>query len=53
MLLSAREASIAKIAATIGYGSTTAMDRAFRNAKLPPPRDVRRAMLRSTGQIDS
>lgn len=44
LLLSARDAGVADIARVVGYGSTIAMARAFRDAKLPPPTEVQRAI---------
>lgn len=44
LLLSAPEAGVADIARVVGYGSTIAMARAFRDAKLPPPTEVQRAI---------
>ena len=41
MLLSAEDATVAGVARFVGYGSPDAMGRAFRDAGLPPPRDVR------------
>jgi AraC-like DNA-binding protein len=45
MLLSAVELSVTDVARVVGYGSVDAMGRAFRDAGLPPPRDVRDAIL--------
>jgi AraC-like DNA-binding protein len=41
LLLSAEGASVGAVARRVGYGSTDAMARAFRDAALPPPRLVR------------
>jgi AraC-like DNA-binding protein len=41
LLLSAEDATIADVAKMVGYGSTDAMARAFRDASLPPPTTVR------------
>jgi AraC-like DNA-binding protein len=42
VLLSADEASVAEVAGAIGYSSSDAMARAFRDAGLPPPATVQR-----------
>ncbi len=47
ILLSAPGASVGDVATTVGYASLDAMARAFRDAKLPPPTDVRRRGLGS------
>jgi AraC-like DNA-binding protein len=44
LLLSADGASIADVARVVGYGSTDAMARSFRDAGLPPPGAVHRAL---------
>ena len=44
MLLSAPGLSLEDVASEIGYGSLTALGRAFRDAGLPPPRDIRVAL---------
>ena len=44
LLLSAADASIAEVARTVGYGSTDAMARSFRDAGLPAPGAVQRAL---------
>lgn len=44
LLLSAPEATIAEVAAAVGYGSPIAMARAFRDAKLPAPTVVQAAL---------
>jgi AraC-like DNA-binding protein len=41
LLLSARHATIAEVAERAGYASIDALGRAFRDAGLPPPSDVR------------
>jgi AraC-like DNA-binding protein len=41
LLLSAPETTVAEVAARVGYGSTDALGRAFRDAGLPCPADVR------------
>lgn len=43
MLLSVPGVSVGEVAQLTGYGSTTALDRAFRDAKLPPPSSVEKA----------
>lgn len=48
LLLSAPEASVAEVADRIGYGSPVAMARAFRDAGLPPPSELR-AIVRYPG----
>ncbi len=48
LLLSAPDASVADVAERVGYGSPVAMARAFRDAALPPPSDVR-ALVRFAG----
>lgn len=45
LMLSAPGATVAEVAKLVGYGSTIAMARAFRDAKLPPPSAVQEAML--------
>jgi len=40
LFLSAEGATVAEIAKTVGYGSTDAMGRAFRDAGLPRPSDI-------------
>jgi AraC-like DNA-binding protein len=45
LFLSAEDASVASVAEAVGYGSADAMARAFRDAGLAPPTDVRRALL--------
>jgi len=42
--LSAEGATVADVANRVGYGSVDAMMRAFRDASLPPPGDVKRAL---------
>jgi AraC-like DNA-binding protein len=44
LLLSADGASVADVARTVGYGSTDAMARAFRDAGLPAPAAVQQAV---------
>ena len=44
LLLSAPAATVADVAAAVGYGSPIAMARAFRDAKLPPPSAVQAAV---------
>jgi transcriptional regulator GlxA family with amidase domain len=44
LLLSAPEATVADVAATVGYGGAIAMARAFRDAKLPAPSAVQAAV---------
>ena len=44
LLLSAGDASIAEVARTVGYGSTDAMARSFRDAGLPSPGAVQQAL---------
>jgi len=41
VFLSAEGASIADVARAVGYGSTDAMARAFRDARIPPPNVVK------------
>lgn len=41
LLLSAEEATISDVAKMVGYGSTDAMARAFRDANIPPPTTLR------------
>jgi AraC-like DNA-binding protein len=49
LLLSAPDrVSVAEVADRVGYGSPVAMARAFRDAALPPPSDVR-ALVRFAG----
>lgn len=48
LLLSAPAATVAEVATRVGYGSPVAMARAFRDAALPPPSDVR-ALVRCDG----
>jgi transcriptional regulator GlxA family with amidase domain len=43
-MLSAKDASVAQVARVVGYGSSIAMCRAFRDAKLPSPGAVQRAL---------
>lgn len=45
LLLGAQDVTVAAVAERVGYGSTIAMDRAFRDAKLPSPSEVQRALL--------
>ena len=45
LLLSLEEIPVAQVAAAANYSSTAALDRAFREAGLPPPREVRRLVL--------
>lgn len=47
ILLSADGASVAEVARVVGYGSSDAMARAFRDAALPSPGAVRDAVRRS------
>lgn len=49
VLLSAPAATVGEVASTVGYASLDAMARAFRDAKLPAPTDVRRRGLGVTG----
>lgn len=42
LLLSANDMTPARVASEVGYGSVTAMGRAFRRQGLPPPSEVRR-----------
>lgn len=44
LLLSAPEATVADVAAAVGYGGAIAMARAFRDAKLPAPSAVQAAV---------
>lgn len=44
LLLSARGVTVEDVARTVGYGGADAMGRAFRDAKLPSPATVRRAV---------
>lgn len=44
LLLSAPDASVNEVADRVGYGSAVAMARAFRDADLPPPSEVRAAV---------
>lgn len=44
LLLSAPEATVAEVARLVGYGSSIAMARAFRDAELPPPTAIRAAL---------
>ena len=48
LLLSAPTASVAEVADRVGYGSPVAMARAFRDADLPPPSELR-AIVRYPG----
>ena len=56
MLLSADDVSVAEVASAVGYRSSDAMSRAFRDAGLPPPRevqeDVRRRRASSLGPAE-
>lgn len=45
LLLSAKDLSVSQIATAVGYGSLTAMGRAFKKANLPTPSQVRRQLL--------
>ena len=42
LLLSARWATLPEVATRVGYGSLDAMGRAFRDAGLPPPSEIRK-----------
>ena len=44
LLLGALHATVGEVAERVGYASTVAMDRAFRDAGLPPPSAIRRAL---------
>ena len=44
LLLSAKDLSATEVAAAVGYGSLTAMGRAFKKANLPTPTRVRRQL---------
>lgn len=44
MWLGAPRAAVAEVAEMVGYGSSIAMGRAFRDAGLPPPSEIRAAM---------
>ena len=48
ILLSAEHATVAEVARLIGWGSADAMTRAFRNAGLPAPSSVQRAIRASS-----
>ena len=50
LLLSAPEATVAAVAAAVGYGSPIAMARAFRDAKLPSPSAVQAALKGEAGE---
>jgi AraC-like DNA-binding protein len=50
ILLSADEASIADVAAAVGYGSSDAMARMFRDAGLPPPATLQQQLRAARGQ---
>jgi AraC-like DNA-binding protein len=45
LLLSAPDASVAEVAERVGYGSAVAMARAFRDAELPTPSDLRALVI--------
>ena len=45
LLLSAPDATATEVARAVGYKSIDAMGRAFRDAKLPPPSDVRSQLV--------
>jgi AraC-like DNA-binding protein len=47
LLLSAEHATIQEVAQAVGYGSTSAMDRAFRNGGIPSPGDVQQLLRAS------
>jgi AraC-like DNA-binding protein len=47
LFLSAEHASVSEVASLVGYGSATAMGRAFRDAGLPSPSAIRGELLRS------
>ncbi len=47
ILLSAEGASVGDIARTVGYGSTDAMARAFRDAKMPAPSTIQEELRRA------
>jgi len=51
LLLSAPEATVAAVAAAVGYGSPIAMARAFRDAKLPSPSAVQAALKGEAGEV--
>jgi transcriptional regulator GlxA family with amidase domain len=44
IMLSAKDATVAEVARVVGYGSADAMARAFRDAELPAPSEVREAL---------
>jgi AraC-like DNA-binding protein len=44
-LLGAPRTTVGEVAARVGYGSTAAMARAFRDAGVPPPTEIRAALL--------
>jgi AraC-like DNA-binding protein len=44
VMLSAKDASVAEVARVVGYGSSIAMCRAFRDAKLPSPGALQHAL---------
>lgn len=50
-LLSAQDATVSSVAEEVGYGSVEAMGRAFRDAKIPPPTEVRLAMRATIEQL--
>lgn len=52
VFLSAEGTSISEVASAVGYGSTEAMSRAFRDAGLPAPSVVRDAVLGAHGRPD-
>jgi transcriptional regulator GlxA family with amidase domain len=47
LLLSAAELSVEDVAREVGYGSSDAMGRAFRDARLPSPSEMRRSLVES------
>ena len=47
ILLSADGASVGDVAKIVGYGSTDAMARAFRDAKMPPPSAIQEQLRRA------
>lgn len=51
-LLSAPTATVTNVAKEVGYGSVEAMGRAFRDANLQPPVEVRAAMLDTIASLE-
>jgi AraC-like DNA-binding protein len=48
LLLSARGTTVGEVATQVGYGSVDALGRAFRDAGLPPPRELRELVMSPT-----